>query len=196
MEAYLKDQFREDFEKVSTDRPNYVILSNPDQFRIDRQTVFFGGRDWENCEKDMARVKEENREQFVLCIFMVTVIDLGMFTYYPGAYPSFRKQTLFPKFGWVGFGPHYENPKKLILVPLRKGMVTFEKTNLDEYHRIFTDECGVIASRFVKGVRGGELVSRIFSDPEMQVREEDRGTVFERIVLKFNTGIYEAITSL
>jgi hypothetical protein len=63
-------------------QPNSTILNNPDSFRIDNDTIYFGGENWRDINNDIRNIEEGNQDFFFLFLFMITVIDLTMFTYY------------------------------------------------------------------------------------------------------------------
>jgi hypothetical protein len=123
MESYFNHFFIADLRKLSLTRPNNVILSNPESFRIDQTTVFFGGRNWENYENDIKAIDQKSK--FVLSLFATVCIDLTMFTHFSGSYAKFRSLTNYPKFGWSGYGPHFEGPHKLIIKAEQEGKLEF-----------------------------------------------------------------------
>lgn len=49
---YYKEQFQIDFKKLKFERPNSTILSNPELFKIDNNTIYFGGPNLENIIND------------------------------------------------------------------------------------------------------------------------------------------------
>ena len=53
---YLKMKFSEDYVKLNFTRPNTTILRNPSLFKIDHNTIYFGGRNWDNIQNDIIQV--------------------------------------------------------------------------------------------------------------------------------------------
>ena len=49
---YYKKQFPIDLKKLKFERPNSTILSNPELFKIDNNTIYFGDSNWENIIND------------------------------------------------------------------------------------------------------------------------------------------------
>jgi hypothetical protein len=88
-----------------------------------RGTPFFGGTDWKNVGRDLSRVTQEDRVPFVLALFMMVLTDQAIYTYSRDSYEDWKRHTAFPKFGWVGFGPHHENPLKILWVPEKEQLV-------------------------------------------------------------------------
>ena len=80
LKEYLKKQFPSDLKSLNYSRPNSVIQSDPELFRIDNNTIYFGGMDWKNFKGDIKDIENENLENFFLSLFTITVIDLTMFT--------------------------------------------------------------------------------------------------------------------
>jgi hypothetical protein len=119
MRNYFYGGFLQQIEQLSFSRPNHVLRSHLD----DDSLVFFGGRDWCHVSNDLARIPLQDRARFVLSLFMVTLTDQCLHCYMPAAYAEWRSKTKYPKFGWAGFGVHYENPFKLLWAPEREQLV-------------------------------------------------------------------------
>jgi hypothetical protein len=137
IKKYLKNQFILDLKTMDFQQPNSIILNNPDSFRIDNNTIYFGGENWSNINKDIKNIEDSNQEFFFLSLFMITVIDLTMFTYYKTSYETFRRLTRYPKFGWVDSRPQYETPKKLLSIPESRGLI--EKKDVFKYVDVYID---------------------------------------------------------
>jgi hypothetical protein len=90
---------------------------------MDQATQFFGGFEWKNVRRDLTKIPEEYRSLFVLSLFMITVTDQAMFTYFRSHYQKWRERTAFPKFGWLGFGYHNENPMQILWAPEREQVI-------------------------------------------------------------------------
>lgn len=93
----------------------------------DNAVMFFGGRDWERVADDLQGIPANDKPLFVLCLFMVVLTDQCLYTHFPDGYPRWRRQTGFPKFGWAGFGPHNENPLKILSAAEREGEIVAEE---------------------------------------------------------------------
>ena len=183
LKNYLKKQFPNDFRTLKFKKPSQSIL-NIESDRFDKNTLFFGGPDWENIESDIARIDKNNLEYFFLCLFTVSVIDLTMFTYYKANHSVFRSKTMYPQFAWIGSGPHIEKPKKLLSVPLNKNIVDFSnaKEHIDEYIDLFIDECNGFFSKNILEIKTNDFISSMLSDRDLQLKPEDQNTIIELIV--------------
>jgi hypothetical protein len=114
---------------------------------VDKYTVFFGGKEWENINQDIKYITKENLEYFFICLFTIITIDTGIYTYYQKYYHQFREKTLYPKFGGfrIGFGisAYYVNPRKILEIPESYGFINTGNINryVDEYVNTFIYEC-------------------------------------------------------
>jgi hypothetical protein len=156
LEKYYKEKFPQELEKLTYHHPNSVISKDPESFKIDQETKFFGGMNWENFDDDLGRIKE-NKSEFVFFLFTITMIDVIMFSHFQDQYQDYRKQTKYPKFGWVGFGPHYENPKMILLKSEQKNIIQARviKENLKAYLLligILIEETGIDAEEFIRAI--------------------------------------------
>ena len=85
---------------------------------------------------------EEYRSQFVLSLFMIIVTDQAVFTYFRSNYQKWRERTAFPKFGWLGFGYHNENPMQILWAPERELIIAPDQMNhlLPDFVAFWIDE--------------------------------------------------------
>jgi hypothetical protein len=186
IKEYLKNQFLLDLRTMDFHQPNSTILNNPNSFRIDNNTIYFGGENWKNINNDIRNIEEKNQEFFFLSLFMITVIDLAMFTYHRTFYDTFRRLTIYPKFGWVGFGPHYETPKKLLNIPESRGLI--EKKDvfkyIDVYIDLFFDECNTFFNNNIPEITTQDFIRNIVNDQDFRFAISDENTIFELIYNK------------
>lgn len=142
MHEYFYARFRTQLARLAFRRPNDVVREN---IMRDPAVVFFGGRDWESVAADLATVPEHDRSRFVLCLFMVVLTDQALYTYFRDSYDTWRRETNYPKFGWSGFGPHNENPFKILWAPEREQAVNTNEmlALVPEFTRFFVNETRV-----------------------------------------------------
>ena len=190
LETYFDNEFSIDVRTLRTQKPSYVILSNPASFGVDEQTVFVGGKDWENIEHDRSSISPEKREYFIICLFSIVLIDLIMFTYFKDQYSVYRKKTNYPKFGWTGFGPHFENPKKIILVPEQLNIVDFNflKNNINGYCKWFLDKCEEEFLKSDLSINTIEFLQKITDDKDFKPTMYDQESVFNLIYIELQGG--------
>lgn len=81
-QEYIQIQFYRDVTTLEFKVPNSVIMSHPESFRVDAQTVFFGGPNFERMAGDLSRVNPENQVHFILGLFTIFMEDQAMFMHY------------------------------------------------------------------------------------------------------------------
>jgi hypothetical protein len=183
LNQYLHNQFPADLTNLKFIKPNSVIQNNLDSFNIDQYTIYFGGADWENIELDIQTIDNEHFDHFFLCLFTITIIDLTIFTHFNDCYNVFRSYTRYPKFGWSGYGPHYENPKKLLDIPIKKGFLNIDRINLEEYIDLFYDETSLLLKSKLHQVTPEKFFSALLSDKDFQIGENEENSLYSRIIL-------------
>jgi len=137
--------------------------------------MFFGGQDWEQCKADLNNIPEEDRAAFILCLFIVVITDQNIYAHFRDKYGNWRAKTQFPKFGWSGFGPHNENPLKILVVPVKKEFVKLAavETHLPEAMELFVGE----VERFVMGqiqIPTADFFTRMCGDRAFQQMGNER----------------------
>jgi len=139
MHEYFYGRFPSQLRHLEFRRPNDVVREH---IMRDQAVVFFGGRDWENVATDLRLIPEEDRSLFILSLFMVVLTDQALYTHRHDLYDAWRLKTNFPKFGWSGFGPHNENPFKILWAPEREGIINTNEilALLPTFVRFFVDE--------------------------------------------------------
>jgi hypothetical protein len=172
---YRNQQFNADLNSMKFIIPNEVILNNPSDFDLDQNTVFFGKQDWENLNIDIEHIEEENYKYFFLCLFTITIIDMTMFKYFNENYVAFREQTNYPKFGWCGFGPHYENPRKILDLPSENSYLNLNVTDIDEYYSFFVLE--LENSLYNHGIESIDFIDKLLSDNDIVINDIDGNTI-------------------
>jgi hypothetical protein len=172
---YRNQQFNADLNSMNFIIPNEVILNNPSDFDLDQNTVFFGKQDWENLNIDIEHIEEENYKYFFLCLFTITIIDMTMFKYFNENYVAFREQTNYPKFGWCGFGPHYENPRKILDLPSENSYLNLDVTDIDEYYSFFVLE--LKNSLYNHGIESIDFIDKLLSDNDIVINDIDGNTI-------------------
>ncbi len=164
-------------------KPNSIILNHPEDFKIDRNTIFFGGRDWINFEEDIRRIPQHHIQHFILCLFTIVVIDQNMFTNFRNSYAIFRAKTNYPKFGWTGFGTHMEKPKKILSVAEKKGLLDkiWVQEHEQEYIKLFVKECQWFFSTILPEIRTLDFLDALVNDTDFRIMDDEQGMVFEII---------------
>jgi hypothetical protein len=134
---YAKKQFIVDINGLQLKSPNPTILRIDG--RADVHTRFFGGMEWANYALDIANVKDENRKYFCLCLFAMVSADQNMFANHNSHYNAFRKTFTYPKFGWTGYGMHFEKPSYILSISDKAG-VDFSSISTEELNEFVFDQ--------------------------------------------------------
>jgi UDP:flavonoid glycosyltransferase YjiC (YdhE family) len=113
LKEYFETKFWEDVETIPTNKPNETILGDPNNFFVHKEILFFGGKDWESYNNDIELIDNENHENFIFSLLIISTID-----YYIknniDLYKTIQQKFDPPKLGWSGFGPHFEHPYQII----------------------------------------------------------------------------------
>jgi hypothetical protein len=115
---------------------------------------------------------------------------LTIFSHYRNYYSIFRNKTRYPKFGWSGFGPHYENPKKLLDIPFQKGLLKIEKIDLDEYIELFISETNSFFESNLNQIRTEDFFNSLLTDKDFQVSQDEISTITPLIINKLKERFY------
>lgn len=189
---YYNNQFENDLKKLVITKPNDTILSLADFFNIDEKTVFWGDRDWGNIENDLKEISQANQEAFLLCLFSITLIDHTLFKELEGSksifYTDFRNVTAYPKFGWLGSSPNFENPKKIVTIPEQLAIENFHQ--IKQYPQNFATLFERICTNILQPVRftifvtnTNHFITNLIKNEHLFLEEEDKGTIFEMLYL-------------
>jgi hypothetical protein len=120
IQTYFQNQFPGHLRKMNFNRPNEIVLNEMLQ---DPNAMFFGGKDWRNIEEDLSSIPESDKPAFVLSLFMIIITDQCIHSHFKDRYPDWHRKTMFPKFGWTGFGYHMENPMKILWIPEKRELI-------------------------------------------------------------------------
>ena len=184
LKEYLKNQFSADLARLKFQKPNFVIQNNPDSFNTDQYTIYFGGMNWENIDQDIKHIDKEFYNHFFLCLFTITIIDLTIFSHFRDYYSIFRNKTRYPKFGWSGFGPHYENPKKLLDIPFQKSLLRIDKIDIEEYVQLFISETNSFLESNLNQIKTVNFFNSLLTDKDFQIGENENNTLTLLIINK------------
>jgi hypothetical protein len=183
IQNYLDTQFLIDLRTIPFNRPNMVIQSQAEEWRIDTNTIYFGGHRWHNFENDIAGIRN-NHSFFFISLFTIVFIDLTFFTYYRQQYPTFRGLTMYPKFGWTGFGLHYENPKFILIVPEENGF--FRGLNQDEliedFLRNLVKKCDDFFINNFPEIHTRDFLRNTIEDRDFNNTEINVDTFFSKVI--------------
>lgn len=122
---YSKNQFYHDLKLIISNspkeiQPNKIILELNAHFN--EKTTFIGGRQWCYFKHDINYVSTINRAYFCICFFSMVSADQNTYAHFPNLTEQWTKQFQYPKFGWCGFGAHFEKVKYLLQIPEQNGV--------------------------------------------------------------------------
>lgn len=115
---YEKTRLESDSLLLNCSPPNLSWLTREDIAKIDEKTKFFGGFNWKNIHNDLKGVRKEDYLPFVMSLYVFTVLQQFLYTYFPEGYVNHRKKSYTPEFGWYDYALHFEKPWKLITVAI------------------------------------------------------------------------------
>lgn len=124
MHEYFYHTFPSQLTKLKFHHPSNIVR---EKIMRDSAVVFFGGPNWDSVRSDLAPIPDDDRSKFILSLFMIVLTDQALHTYHRDSYDAWRAQTNYPKFGWSGFGPHNENPFKILSAPEREQIVDVDQ---------------------------------------------------------------------
>ena len=155
----------------------------------DPSVVFFGGPDWENVADDLANIPAPDRSRFILSLFMVVLTDQALYRHFRQSYDAWRRKTNYPKFGWSGFGPHNENPFKILWAPEREHIIDNNEllALAPDFVRFFVDEATAYFRQHLPAIEVRAYFDAIKHDMGYGFNE---GDVVRRVKVEF-----EALTS-
>lgn len=160
---YYQNQFLTELKRLTLNKPSTVIIQNFESFGVDKSTVFFGGREWENCVNDL-KVSCHN-SYFALSLFGIVCNDLNMHANFKVHYPKFRSLTQYPKFGWTGFGCHFESPYWLLSKPLELGLVTYEESTLADFTSYWKKDASIFFAEKMPEIDFDVYFEKLCNDP-------------------------------
>lgn len=165
LDTYFKQSFPNQLRLLSFQKPNRVVK---EQIMNESHVLFYGGKDWERVENDLGNIPENDRLAFVLCLFMITISDQNLYHYFKEAYSLWRKHTQFPKFGWSGFGPHLEDPMKILTVPEDIELIRVEDNDklIKEFAELFYSQADMVADRYGIEVTSKEFFESMTNDSD------------------------------
>lgn len=175
LNKYAKQQFLHDLNTLKSERPNSTILEV--DARADSETRFFGGKEWEHYNLNISNIDIPNRKYFCLCLFAMVSADQNMFANHNEHYHNFRKMFIYPKFGWAGFGMHFEKPSFLLSVPSQAG-VDFSEINTEELNEFVVDQFKQAKSFLPKSLSVWDFFKDMINDVDFKSDTD----IFRRLV--------------
>lgn len=175
LNKYARQQFLIDIKTLKLEQPNSVIFKF--DRRVDLHTRFFGGKEWKRYHLDISNVELSNRKYFCLCLFAMVCADQNMFANHNEHYYEFRKTFTYPKFGWTGYGIHFEKPSFLLSVPSQAG-VDFDGITTEELNEFVVDQFKQAKSFLPKSLPVWDFFKDMINDVDFKSDTD----IFKRLV--------------
>ena len=121
LREYYLHHFYNDLRMIEQKKANELCRKKHN----DPNLTFWGGREWQNCEKDLSQV--DDKEKFILFLFLMHTTDIIMHSEFREHYQIYRDNTKTPKFAWEGYCCCFENPYYIICKPIELGLITCKK---------------------------------------------------------------------
>ena len=178
--AYLNNNFKRDINSLNTSRCNNIINENNPYINVD--TLFFGGPLWENFNEDIIAVNPRDRAYFCFCLFTMVAADQNAHAHFKDELFDWLEHFRYPKFGWCGFGPHFEKVCCLLKVPSANA-IDFDiitDAELDAFVQLQFEN-----GRRVLGNRVNDFFATMLNDEDFSCDL----TIFERLVNRIKNQI-------
>lgn len=122
---YYSNSFSADVSRMQLKRATpftkYLLLQ-------DAHATFFGGKQWQACEKDLESIAPESRIHFVISLFYMVMTAYTLQKHFPQTYEVYRSLTRFPVFGREEEdGIYAEHPAWILARPLAEGFFSEEQ---------------------------------------------------------------------
>ena len=134
---------------------------------------------------DISNIKKENLDLYILTLFTVTIIDLTIYNHFKNFYKEYRKETMYPYFGYIEENKEFkETPKLIFKIPARKGITDLNGLvcQLDEYLQYFIES----SENFFKykniKIDIRDFIKAMIEDENNKPDENDEGTFYENYI--------------
>lgn len=179
---YAKQQFLVDLKAVMAIGQK-VSDFHASMFPDIRNAVFIGGEEWERFEEEIKLIAPEHHAFYCVCLLAAISTDKNNhanMSEYRALWESAFKH--YPKFGWVGFGPHFEPISFLCEVPARAGIDfnSITDAELDEFVEYFS-----VTGKRVYGERVRYFFGQMVEDREFNNQCEVIRRMRESIIRVF-----------
>jgi hypothetical protein len=166
---YLKNDFQNDLHKMNLKQIECIKTCGPKncKYHFDYDTLYFGPNDW---EYNIKNIDENNYKYLFTCLFVITIIDMGIYKYCKNYYNEFRKKTMYPKFGNTGFGFSFISPKEILSIPEKNNLIKIEDASqiMNEIVEIFIFECNKYFENNIFSISTKMFIVNIINDKDMQ----------------------------
>jgi hypothetical protein len=152
------------------------------KYNSETGTLYFGDGDkWINNIQNNIDIAQQ--KYFVMCLFIIILIDSSMFTYCRSYYKYFREKTKYPKFGNTGFGFSLLPPNEILSQVESHNLIPINDITEDDIStlvKIFVNDCKCYFETNILNISVTKFIRKISTDKNM-IRNED-GIILEMFV--------------
>ncbi len=132
--------------------------------------VPYFGHTWHQDCGNLCNVDPRFRAAFLICLYFTVLVDQAMHAHFNSDYPEFEKLTCYPKF-CHGLAQFHHNPRELLYVPVKKGLVSQEKLEslLRSGMELFVDEVIDFFKRYMTQIKAEVFFKKLIYDPDVQI---------------------------
>jgi hypothetical protein len=144
IEIYLQTHFQNDLRKMGINRLSCIDTCKCcSKYNLEIGTQYFGDGDkWINNIQNNIDITQQ--KYFIMCLFIIILIDSSMFTYCRSYYKYFREKTKYPKFGNTGFGFSLLPPNEILSQAESHNLISINDISEDcisTLVKIFINDC-------------------------------------------------------
>jgi hypothetical protein len=138
-------------------------------FMPDGRVPYFG-HNWAYDCGNLDKIPKESRPEFLICLYFTVLVDQAMYTHFRSDYERFAQLTQYPKF-CHGLGQFQKNPRKLLLVPVQKGMVNKSEMEkeLSAGMELFIDEVVDYFKNYMTHMNPEDFFDKLLYDSDVQI---------------------------
>jgi hypothetical protein len=80
-------------------------------------------------------------------------------------YQKFRSFTQYPKFGWTGFGCHFESSDWLLIKPIELGLVSYEESTLTDFTSYWKKDASIFFAEKIPEIDFNVYFEKLCNEP-------------------------------
>lgn len=191
IEIYLKTNFQNDLRKMGVNSIPCINTCKYCKYNLEIGTQYFGDGDkWiiniqNNIDKDQ-------QKYFIMCLFIIILIDSSIYTYCRSSYKYFRDKTKYPKFGNTGFGFSLLPPNDILSQAEAHNLISINNITEDDIStllKLFINDCKSFFETNMLNISINEFIRKISTDKDM-IKDEN-GILLKMFVTNLKNYITE-----
>ena len=186
---YLNNHFQSDLRKIGINRLSCIDTCKSCKYNLEIGTLYFGDGDkWINNIKN--NIDKHNQKYFILCLFIIILIDSSVFTYCKCYYRYFREKTKYPKFGNTGFGFSLLPPNDILSQAESHNLISISNVTEEDIStlvEIFVNDCNNYFNTNKMDISINKFINNIITDKDMI---KDENGIVLKIFVKYLKNIF------